>query len=191
VTVQPRNDFRTYAATVAGHFSALAGQADAIEASVALVIEALKRGNKIIFCGNGGSAADAQHLAAEFVGRYLRNRDALASIALTVDTSALTAIANDFGYDHVFERQLRGLGKAGDVLIGISTSGNSRNVVLAVEAAKVLNITTIALTGGDGGTLAAMTDVAIRVPSKQTNHIQEMHIAVGHYLCGRVEAAVA
>ena len=191
MTVQLRNDFRTYAATVAGHFAALAGQADAVEASVALVTEALKRGNKIIFCGNGGSAADAQHLAAEFVGRYLRNRDALASIALTVDTSALTAIANDFGYDHVFERQLRGLGKAGDVLIGISTSGNSRNVVLAVEAAKVLNIATIALTGGDGGVLAAMTDVAIRVPSEQTNHIQEMHIAVGHYLCGRVEAAVA
>jgi D-sedoheptulose 7-phosphate isomerase len=191
VTVEPNDDFTAYARNVARNFETLAGQTDAIEKAVALVTDAVKRGRKSIFCGNGGSAADAQHLAAEFVGRYLRNREAIASIALTVDTSALTAIANDFGYDQVFERQLRGLGQAGDVLIGISTSGNSRNVVLAMEAAKALNIATISMTGEGGGALAAMADVAIRVPSKQTNHIQEMHIAIGHYLCGRVEAAVS
>src|SRR5262249_7922701 len=147
-------------------------------------------GGKVIFCGNGGSAADAQHLAAGLMGRYLRDRPPMPAIALTVDTSALTAIANDYGYDHFFSRQLRGLGPPRRLLVGISTSGHSQNVVLAMEAARLLGIATIAFAGGSGGSLAKIADLVLCVPSSATNHIQEMHIAIGHYLCGRVEAAL-
>jgi len=136
-----------------------------------------------MFCGNGGSAADSQHLAAEFVGRYINDRPPIAAIALSTDTSALTCISNDYGYEHVFSRQVSSLGRAGDTLIGISTSGNSANVIRAVEAAKQKGVHTVALLGRDGGALKDMVDVAIVVPSNVTAHIQEAHIFIGHYFC--------
>lgn len=148
---------------------------------------ALNEGNKILFCGNGGSAADAQHLAAELVGRFVKERESLPAIALTTDTSILTAIANDYSYDDVFSRQVAGLGQAGDVLIGISTSGNSKNVVKAIELAKQKGLKTVAFTGEGGGILGALCDAVIAVPSKTTAHIQEMHILVGHIVCELVE----
>ena len=152
--------------------------------------QALKAGNKVMFCGNGGSAADSQHLAAELMGRYMRDRRPLPALSLTVDTSALTAIGNDYGYAEVFARQLRGIGAHGDVLVGLSTSGNSENVLRAVAAAKEIGITTIGFTGQSGGKLAAMADICIAVPSEKTNEIQEMHIAIGHLVCGLIEDAV-
>ncbi len=173
--------------TLADNIRALAGQADVLEQIASLCTEALRRGNKILFCGNGGSAADAQHLAAEFVGRYKLNRPAMASIALTVDTSILTAVGNDFGYDEVFCRQTEALGKPGDVLIGISTSGNSENVLRAMRLASQMGISTVAFTGMGGGKMASMADVALCVPSATTNHIQEMHITAGHLICECVE----
>jgi len=169
---------------------ALEKEAPAIAQAAQMLIDCFRAGRKVIFCGNGGSAADSQHLAAEFMGRYLRDRRPLPSLSLTVDTSALTAIGNDYGYDHVFSRQLRGIGCAGDVLVGISTSGNSANVVHAFEVARELGIGRIALTGQGGGKLAALADLAIRVPSTRTNEVQEMHITIGHMLCGFVEDAV-
>ncbi len=183
--------FSAYAQSVARNFEAVAALEAEVERAADLIVAAMRTGGKPIFCGNGGSAADSQHLAAELMGRYLIDREPMPAIALTVDTSALTAIGNDYGYDHVFSRQLRGVGRAGDVLIAISTSGNSRNVVAAIEVAKALGIATIGLTGAGGGAMAELCDVTLRVPSAQTNHIQEMHIAIGHYLCGRVEAALA
>ena len=152
-----------------------------------LLVESLRAGGKLLFFGNGGSAADAQHLAAEFVGRYAAERAPLAAIALTTDSSALTAIGNDFGFDQIFVRQIRALGRPGDVAIAISTSGRSRNVILGVEAAREAGLATIALTGGDGGDLATMVDVAIVVPSTATARIQECHIAIGHVLCEYVD----
>jgi D-sedoheptulose 7-phosphate isomerase len=148
---------------------------------------ALTQGRKVIFCGNGGSAADAQHLAAELMGRFLFDRDPMAAVSLTVDTSALTAIGNDYGFADVFSRQLRGIGVAGDVILGMSTSGNSENVVRAFEAAHSLGIATIGLTGAGGGKMAALSDILIAVPHRQTNHIQEAHIAIGHMICAMVE----
>lgn len=150
-------------------------------------IKSLRNGNKIIFCGNGGSAADSQHLAAELVGRYKLNRPAYNSIALTTDTSILTAVGNDFGYETVFERQVEGLGKSGDVLFGISTSGNSKNIVLAFEKAKKMGIKTVAMTGEKQSKMSEIADYTINVPSVITNNIQEMHIAVGHSICEIVE----
>jgi D-sedoheptulose 7-phosphate isomerase len=143
----------------------------------------------VIFYGNGGSAADFQHLAAELMGRYLKDRASLPAIAFTVDTSALTAIANDYSYANVFLQQLRGLGQSGDVLVGLSTSGNNENVLRAVDVARELSIATIGVTGRDCGKLRMACNIAICVPADETNHIQEMHIAVGHYLCGFVENA--
>lgn len=148
---------------------------------------ALNNGKKILFAGNGGSAADAQHIAAELVGRFEKERDGLAAIALTTDTSALTAIANDYGYEKVFSRQLQGLGQAGDVFIGISTSGNSANILAAVDVAKQLNISTVCLTGA-GGKLNEICDHSLAVPSKRTATIQESHIMLGHLLCSLIEA---
>ncbi|AWJ85566.1 phosphoheptose isomerase (plasmid) [Azospirillum sp. TSH58] len=171
------------------NFAAFAAQADRIEAAAGLMIDGLKSGGKVLFCGNGGSAADSQHLAAELTGRYLRDRAPLAAVALTVDTSALTAIANDYSYDEVFARQVRGLGRAGDVLVGISTSGNSRNVVAALEAARALGMRTVGLTGAAGGRMKELCDVCLCVPSTDTPRIQEMHIAAGHMLCELVENA--
>ena len=169
------------------NFAAFAEQAGLSEAAAGLMINGLKGGGKILFCGNGGSAADSQHLAAELTGRYLRDRAPLAAVALTVDTSALTAIANDYSYDEVFARQVRGLGRPGDVLVGISTSGNSRNVVAALEAARALSMRTIGLTGAGGGRMKELCDVCLCVPSTDTPRIQEMHIAAGHMLCELVE----
>jgi D-sedoheptulose 7-phosphate isomerase len=175
---------------VADNMRQLKVEAPAIEAAAAAIIRSLRAGGKVIFCGNGGSAADAQHLAAELMGRYLKDRAPLPALALTVDTSALTAIANDYGYVEVFARQLRGIGRRGDVLVGISTSGRSPNVVKAFETARELGISTIAFTGMPGGRLAEAADIAIRVPAGRTNSIQEMHIVVGHMLCGFVEEAL-
>lgn len=177
-------------AEIADNFTKLAALADEIAAAGALWARALRAGGKVLFCGNGGSAADAQHLAAELVGRYIRERPALAGIALTTDTSALTAIANDYGYDAVFARQLRGLGRPGDVLVALSTSGNSPNVLAAIAAAREIGVSVIGLTGADGGRMADLCDLCLRVPHHRTNRIQEMHIAVGHLLCGLAEEGV-
>lgn len=148
---------------------------------------ALKAGNKVLLCGNGGSAADSQHLAAELVGRFQKERRSLAAIALTTDTSILTAVGNDYGYDQVFARQVEGLGRSGDVLIGISTSGNSGNVVKAVEMARSIGMHTIAFTGEGGGKMKDMCDLTLAIPSKVTARIQEMHILAGHIICELVE----
>jgi D-sedoheptulose 7-phosphate isomerase len=148
---------------------------------------AILRGGKILLAGNGGSAADAQHIAAEFVGRFVKERRSLPAIALTVDTSALTAIANDYGFESVFARQIEGLGRKEDVFIGISTSGNSPNIVSAVEAAQKNGLTTILFLGRDGGILRGVADAEIIVPSDITAHIQEMHILIGHILCEYID----
>ncbi len=145
---------------------------------------------KMLLAGNGGSAADAQHIAAELVGRYAFDRASLSAIALTTDTSALTAIGNDYGYDQIFSRQLEGLGSSGDIFIGISTSGNSRNIINAFKSAKQKKITTVALTGRDGGEMAKISDISIVVPSSQTPRIQEAHILIGHILCDIIEREI-
>ena len=176
--------------TLAEHMNALAANADVILAIADACTKALRNGGKVMFCGNGGSAADSQHLAAEFVGRYKMERKALNSIALTVDTSILTAIGNDYGYDDVFRRQVEGVGKAGDVLIGLSTSGNSRNVLLAFEQAAAMGITTVAFTGCGGGKMKEQADLCLAVPAGVTNHIQEQHITCGHLICELVEKAM-
>ncbi|MDQ1264589.1 MAG: D-sedoheptulose 7-phosphate isomerase [Campylobacterota bacterium] len=146
--------------------------------------------NKTILAGNGGSAADAQHIAAELVGRYGFDRPSLPSLALTTDTSNLTAIGNDYGYDRVFSRQLEGMGQNGDIFIGISTSGNSQNIINAFEVAKQKGITTVALVGRDGGEMARVADIAIIVPSNDTPRIQESHILIGHIICDIIEKEV-
>lgn len=146
--------------------------------------------NKLILAGNGGSAADAQHIAAELVGRYGFDRPSLPSLALTTDTSNLTAIGNDYGYDKVFSRQLEGMGQAGDIFIGISTSGNSKNILAAFQSAKLKNVTTVALVGGSGGEMAKLADYALVVPSSITPRIQESHILIGHILCDIIEKEI-
>ena len=158
-----------------------------LETCAKYVEKALAEGHKVLFCGNGGSAADSQHLAAEFVGRFQKERKGLPAIALTVDTSILTAVANDYGYDTVFARQVQALGERGDVLVGISTSGNSKNVLLAVEEAKAKGITCIGLTAEGGGKMAAACDICLAVPAKVTARAQEMHILMGHILCELVD----
>lgn len=152
-----------------------------------LMIEALKLGNKIIYFGNGGSAADAQHLAAELVGRYLKDRKAMPAIALSTNTSILTCLSNDFGFETIFARQIEGLASKGDVAFGISTSGNSKNVLVGLEKAKEIGCKTIGLLGCDGGRIAGVADLAITIPSKSTPRIQESHITIGHILCGLIE----
>lgn len=151
---------------------------------------ALEKGRKILICGNGGSAADSQHMAAEFVGRFVKERQSLPALALTVDTSLLTAVGNDYGFDCVFSRQVEGLGQEGDVLIAISTSGNSANVVKAVKTAKEKGIYVIALTGENGGILAKESDLCLAVPSQITARIQEMHIMIIHMICEIAEADI-
>lgn len=155
-----------------------------------ICVDAIAKGNKVIFCGNGGSAAQSQHLAAELVGRYKMERKAMNSISLTVDTSNITAIGNDYGYDVIFSRQLEGVGREGDVLIGLSTSGNSKNVVLAFEKAKEMGIRTVALVGEKGGMMKDMADYFIAVPASTSAHIQEMHITVGHLICDLIERKI-
>lgn len=165
-------------------------QEENIQKAAQLIIGCLKKGGKAILFGNGGSAADAQHIAAELVGRFKKERRALPAIALSVNTSVLTAIANDYGYEEVFKRQVEALADKKDVIIAISTSGNAKNVVKAVEFANDIGLATIGLTGNDGGLLAKTAKISVIVPSKDTPRIQESHIAIGHILCELVEDAV-
>lgn len=151
------------------------------------VLECLKKGGKVILCGNGGSASDSQHIAAELVGRFKKERAALPAIALTVNTSILTAIANDYGYEFVFARQIEALAQKNDIIIGISTSGKAKNVNLALKQSRKMGLKTIALTGGDGGELAKAADIALLVPSAITARVQEAHICIGHIVCELVE----
>jgi D-sedoheptulose 7-phosphate isomerase len=151
------------------------------------IVKALRARGKVLFFGNGGSAADAQHLAAEFTGRYLKERRALPALALHTNTSALTAIGNDYGFDRVFDRQIEALGNDGDVAVGISTSGNSPNVLRALQVAKSKLIYTVALTGASGGKMKEVADCTIRIPSEETPRIQECHILTGHIICEIVE----
>jgi D-sedoheptulose 7-phosphate isomerase len=159
-------------------------------AATEMVIQAYKAGKKTLLAGNGGSAADAQHIAAEFVSRFYFDRPGLPSIALTTDTSILTAIGNDFGYDIVFSRQVQALGTEGDVFLGISTSGNSPSILKALAASKEKGIRTIGFTGETGGKMAELCDICLRIPSKDTPRIQESHILIGHILCCLVEDAI-
>ena len=154
---------------------------------VTKIVTAFKNGNKVLFCGNGGSAADAQHLAAEFSGRFYTDREALPAEALHVNTSYLTAVANDYSYDVVYSRMIKGIGNKGDVLIGLSTSGNSINIVKAFETAKEKEMITIGFTGSTGGKMKALSDYLINVPSSDTPRIQESHILLGHIICQLVE----
>ena len=153
-------------------------------------VDLYRTDKKTILAGNGGSAADAQHIAAELVGRYGFDRPSIPSLSLTTDTSNLTAIGNDYGYDQVFSRQLEGMGQEGDIFIGISTSGNSVNIIKAFESAKKKNIMTVALTGRDGGEMAKMADIALIVPSNATPRIQESHILIGHIICDIIEKEI-
>jgi len=162
---------------------------DSLEITAKICIDSLKQGGKILIFGNGGSAADAQHIAAELVGRYKVERKGLAAIALTTDTSALTAIGNDYGYDRVFDRQVEALASQGDTVIGISTSGNSANVISALALAKELDCKTIGLSGRSGGEMNVLCDVNLVVPAEDTPRIQEMHIVIGHTLCHLIEQA--
>jgi len=170
---------------------ALRAQQPILERIAADMTRALVAGKKVLWCGNGGSAADSQHLAAELVGRFRRERCGLASIALTTDTSILTAIGNDYGYEEVFRRQVEALCVAGDVLVGISTSGKSKNVCLALEAAGKLGAFTVAFTGEDGGAMAMIARESVRIASKDIARIQEGHILCGHILCEWVELNVS
>ena len=180
-----------YAAEFAEHASVAGATAAALGREFnrlyAACAEALGRGGKLLFFGNGGSAGDAQHLATELTVRYARNRQALAALALTTDSSALTAIGNDLGFEQLFARQLRAVGRRGDLAIGISTSGKSRNVVLALEAAREMGIGAAGLTGHDGGVLPGLAEPLLIVPSHVTARIQEMHILLGQMLCGALE----
>ncbi|HKT72995.1 MAG TPA: D-sedoheptulose 7-phosphate isomerase [Steroidobacteraceae bacterium] len=171
-------------------FGRLDSLAPGVHAAADMMAEALNAGNKLMFCGNGGSAADSQHLAAEFTGRFVADRRPLAALALSTDTSALTCIANDYSFADVFYRQVLSLGKPGDCLIAISTSGNSANVLRAVEAARSVKARVIGLLGRDGGKLRQECDLAIIVPSGTTARIQEAHIFIGHTWCGLVERAL-
>lgn len=153
-----------------------------------IITDAFRNGNKVLFCGNGGSAADAQHLAAEFSGRFYIDRDALPAEALHCNTSYLTAVANDYSYDVIYARLIKGLGNKGDILVGLSTSGNSRNIVLAFEQAKANGMITVGFTGSSGGKLKAVSDYLFNVPSDDTPRIQEAHMLLGHIICQLVEA---
>lgn len=178
---------RVFAETIAVHERV--GQVDPapLVAAVDAVVSALRQGGKVLAFGNGGSAADAQHLAGELVGRYLRDRRALAGIALSTDTSILTAVANDFGYERVFARQIEALGRPGDVAIGISTSGRSANILRAFEMARSMGLVTIAFTGGDGGPMGRAADIHVNVPDSSTPRVQEVQRTQIHILCEIVE----
>jgi len=162
---------------------------DKIAKACDIVINCIANGNKVLLFGNGGSAADAQHIAAEFVGRFVKERRSLPAIALTTDTSALTSIGNDYGFDHIFSRQVAGLAVAGDVLVGISTSGNSANVLKALEKGAEIGCITIGLSGNGGGKMNECVDVDLCVPSTVTARIQEIHILIGHILCSVVDGS--
>ena len=174
-----------------GHLEAVSAMSEQlssqIEDTARLLTKTLQKGGKILIAGNGGSAADAQHFAAELVGRFLLERRALSAIALTTDSSILTAVGNDYGFDQIFSRQVEALASPGDLVIGISTSGNSENVCRAVDSARKLGCKTLALVGGKGGRLASQTDLALQVPSNHTPYIQEGHLLLIHLLCDLVE----
>lgn len=173
------------------NLTTLIGQSGDIARAAERVITALKAGGTVFFCGNGGSASDAAHLAGELSGRFFLDRKGLPAVALGMNTSTLTAIGNDFGYENVFSRELDGLARPGDVIIGISTSGKSANIVKALELARSKGVGTIGLTGRGGGTMAALCDICIKVPADSTPRIQEMHIVAGHIICELAEAAMA
>jgi D-sedoheptulose 7-phosphate isomerase len=168
-----------------------AAMLDAAARAAEIVTDALLAGRKLLLAGNGGSAADAQHLAAEFLSRFVSDRRPLPAIALTTDSSVLTAIGNDYGFDHVFERQVRGLGQQGDVFLAISTSARSHNVLAALRAARAVNVTTIGFTGKNPGEMAGLCDHCLCAPSDETAIIQQIHIVAGHAICGLVEQAIA
>lgn len=152
-----------------------------------LIADSIRAGNKLMICGNGGSAADAQHIAGEFLCRFYKDREPMAAVALSTDTSILTSISNDYSYNEVFSRQVRGLGRSGDILLGISTSGSSANILQAFRAARAVDIKTILLTGGTEREIAAVSDVVIKAPSTDTPRIQEMHLLIEHIICEIVE----
>jgi D-sedoheptulose 7-phosphate isomerase len=174
-------------ASVIGALVADAELARTIETVARLCAKALRDGNKLLLAGNGGSAADAQHLAAELVSRFYFDRPGLAAVALTTDTSALTAIGNDYGFERLFARQVDALGRKGDVFIGLSTSGNSPNILKALDEARLKGLVTVGLTGQGGGRMAALCDHCLRMPSSETPRIQEGHIVVGHTVCALIE----
>ena len=173
------------------HEEAAATLCEKIERAARMIIEALQQGGKVAFCGNGGSAADAQHLASELIGQFqIDERRPLPAIALTTDSSTLTSLSNDFGYRHVFSKQVEALLQPGDVLVALTTSGNSPNCLEAVKTAHEKDVCTIALTGAGGGAIADMADLCITVPAEQTARIQETHITIGHILCELIEEAL-
>jgi D-sedoheptulose 7-phosphate isomerase len=177
-------ELRSHQATLE---TVLTSMVPAIEEACNMVVETINSGKKVLLFGNGGSAADAQHIAAEFTGRFVKERIALPAIALTTDTSALTSIGNDYGYERVFERQVEALGNIGDLLIGISTSGNSPNVLRALLAGKAKGCKTLGLSGRDGGKMNDACDLNLVVPSDVTARVQEMHILIGHILCTAID----
>ncbi|MDE3201130.1 MAG: D-sedoheptulose 7-phosphate isomerase [Acidobacteriota bacterium] len=186
----PGNEFSIAIADHLAVVDALHAQCADLQSIADCMTNALCNGNKILWCGNGGSAADAQHLAAELVGRFRRERRGMAGVALTTDTSILTAVANDYGYDTIFERQVEAIGSAGDVLVGISTSGNSLNIANAIEKASAMGLWTVAFTGRGGGRIARIAHYVLAVASSDTARIQEVHILAGHLLCDWVEQHV-
>ena len=189
--VTPREQLlERIAADVSGHAAALDGLAtigDSIAEAADVLIASARAGGTLLVCGNGGSAADAQHIVAEYVGRFLQERDPLPAIALTTNTSALTAIANDYGFEQAFARQVRAYARPGDVVLGLSTSGDSENVRLAMASGRQRGAKTIALVGPRGGSITGVADVAVLAPGTSTPRIQEMHILIGHIWCGLVE----
>jgi len=182
---------QAFAESIELHRAVASGDLSPVVEAAKLIVAALTSGGKLLVCGNGGSASDAQHVAAELVGRFERQRQALPALALTVDTSVLTSIANDFSYEEVFARQLEAVGGPHDVLLAISTSGRSANVLRAIERAKALGLKSIALTANDGGVIGSLVDVHINVPSRATARAQEVHRTILHAICELVEAAVA
>lgn len=186
--MSPAQHLRELAETATRAADRLEGQ---ISAATAMVRACLASGGTLFFCGNGGSAADAQHIATEYTIRYLRERRALRAVALTTDTSALTAAGNDFGFDQIFSRQLEALARAGDVLFVHTTSGNSPNCLRAIEAAKALGVKTVALTAKDGGKVLGLADLTLVVPTNRTDRAQEIHLAIQHAICDTLDAEVA
>lgn len=173
---------------ISGNFTSLAEHSVVqIQEASELIIKCLQSGGKIMFCGNGGSASDAQHLSAELVGKYMKNRSPLASVALTTDTSAITAISNDFSFEEIFSRQIESIGSEGDILYAISTSGKSKNIIKAIETAKKLNIKILGVTGSDDTSFKEICDMVISVPASRPDRIQEMHIAIGQIICEILE----
>jgi D-sedoheptulose 7-phosphate isomerase len=182
---------KALAEAIALHEQVRTGDLRPVHDAAAAIVASLRRGGKLLLFGNGGSAAEAQHMACELVGRFLRERRALAAIALTTDTSALTAIGNDYAFDRVFARQIEALGREGDVALGLSTSGRSPNVVTALKAARTAGLRTIAMTGRDGGDVGRAAEIHINVPAESTQRVQEVHLTLIHVVCDLVERAFA